>query len=142
IEDKIKIAKKGEDLGIDVSSDGDPLSAAIGLQATFGEISRGYCEQLEHWAYCIRNNPAPTYSDADLNDPEKKKLYPRCYPAVAMADAVIALTTNLAGELDETIEFDRKWFDYKDDATPESQYAKTDEEKKTYTPSLEREIYR
>ena len=42
-------------------------------------ISRGYREELEHWAWCIRN-PAPGNR-------------PRCYPEVAMADAIIALTT-------------------------------------------------
>ena len=133
VNDKIKIGKKkasdgSESLDIGRSADGDPLSAAIGLQATFGEISRGYCEQIEHWAYCIRENPKADHSQA----------MPRCYPEVAIADAVIALTTNIAAKRGETVAFDMAWFDPKSDATPEIKYAETDEEKKRFTPNLER----
>ncbi len=108
--------------------EGDPLSAAIALQATFGDVSRGYCEQLEHWAFCIRENPTADHS----------KPMPRCYPEVAMADAVIALTTNIAAARGETVEFQPAWFDATNDATPEAAFAKTEELKKHYTPNLER----
>ena len=63
---------------------------------------------------------------------------PRCYPEVALADAVIALTTNISARLGETVEFDPAWFDTKSDATPEAQFAETDEQKKQFTPNLER----
>ena len=43
---------------------------------------RGYTEELEHWAWCIRNRA-----------PEN---LPRCHPKVALGDAVIALVTNMA----------------------------------------------
>ena len=56
-------------------------------------VSRGYAEELEHWAWCIRN-PAP----------ENR---PRCHPKVAMGDAVIALTTNMAAREGRRIEFER-----------------------------------
>ncbi len=68
-------------------------------------VSRGYAEELEHWAWCIRN-PGP----------ENK---PRCHPKVAMADAVIALTTNMAAHKGQRVEFKDEWFDVHDDATPE-----------------------
>jgi predicted dehydrogenase len=106
----------------------DPLSAAIALQATFGDVSRGYCEQIEHWAYCIRENP-----EADTSKP-----MPRCVPEVALADAVMALTTNIAARLGETVEFDPEWFNPKSDATPEAKYAATEEQKKHFTPNLGR----
>jgi predicted dehydrogenase len=76
---------------------------AIDAQAS--GVSRGYAEELEHWAWCIRN-PAP----------ENK---PRCHPKVALADAVIALTTNMAARQSRRIEFKKEWFDPDDDATPE-----------------------
>ena len=38
---------------------------------------------------------------------------------MALADAVIALTTNLAMRQNRRIEFDPAWFDYKSDKTPE-----------------------
>ena len=46
---------------------------------TGGPVSRGYTEEIEHWAWCIRNNA-----------PENQ---PRCRAEVALGDAVIALTT-------------------------------------------------
>ena len=60
-------------------------------------ISRGYAEELEHWAWCIRNP-----------DPENQ---PRCHPKVALGDAVIALTTNMAAREGRRIEFQEEWFD-------------------------------
>ncbi len=84
--------------------DGDPESEAIG---TLGALpaERGYTEQLEHWAWCIRNR-----------SPEN---LPRCHPKVALADATIALVTNIAAREGRRIVFDEKWFDPFDDATPE-----------------------
>ena len=125
---KTKITAKGKELLITMDEEGDPLSAAIGLQATFGDVSRGYCEEIEHWAYCIRENP-----EADHSKP-----MPRCYPEVALTDAVIALTTNIAARLGETVEFDPTWFDTKSNETPEAKFAETDELKKHFTPNLER----
>jgi len=73
------------------------------------EVSRGYTEQLEHWAWCIRRNPGN--SDPDIR--------PRCHPKVALGDAVIALTTNMAAREGRSIDFEKEWFDPLDDATPE-----------------------
>jgi len=78
------------------------------------DVSRGYAEQLEHWAWCIRN-PAP----------ENK---PRCGPKVALGDAVIALTTNIAAREGRRIEFDEEWFDPKSPKTPEGVKPKLDRE--------------
>jgi hypothetical protein len=90
---------------------GDELSAAIGTQALSGEISRGYTEEEEHWAWCIRENP-------ENKDPE---IHPRCNPKLAMGDAVIALTTNMAARGPGRIEFDPEWFDPDSDKTPEGE---------------------
>ncbi|MDR0869940.1 MAG: Gfo/Idh/MocA family oxidoreductase [Planctomycetaceae bacterium] len=125
---KTNLVKDGKNIKVDKSDAGDPLSAAIGLQATFGDVSRGYCEEIEHWAYCIRKNP-----EADHG-----KEMPRCYPEVAMADAVIALTTNISAKRGETVLFDEAWFDCDKDDTPEAKYAGNDELKKHYTPNLGR----
>ncbi len=70
--------------------------------------SRGYTEEMEHWAWCIRNP-----------DPENQ---PRCKPEVAIADAVIALVSNIALSNSTTqprIEFKPEWFDIASDETPE-----------------------
>jgi len=70
--------------------------------------SRGYTEEMEHWAWCIRN-PSPENQ-------------PRCKPEVAIADAVIALVSNIALANPETqarINFKSEWFDIASDETPE-----------------------
>lgn len=79
--------------------------AAVAKKALEGPVSRGYTEELEHWAWCIRN-PDP-------------KNQPRCNPKVALGDAVIALVTNIAMRENRRIEFKKEWFDIASDETPE-----------------------
>ena len=75
-------------------------------------MSRGYREQIEHWAWCIRQN-----------DPGVK---PRCDSEIALADAVLALTTRLAIEKSKLprdhgfMQFNPDWFDIDNDAVPET----------------------
>ncbi len=95
---------------LDTQSSGGSSAAPIAKAASGGTVSRGYTEEIEHWAYCIRNP-----------DPSNK---PKCHPEVAMADAVIALTTNVAmkkGARGEAgwVKFDEAWFDTKSDETPD-----------------------
>ena len=86
-------------------SGGSP-TAAVGKQGLeTGPISRGYTEEMEHFAWCVRN-PGP----------ENK---PRCHPKVALGDAVIALTTNIAMKQRQQIDFKPEWFDIDSDETPE-----------------------
>ena len=73
------------------------------------KVSRGYREEIEHWAWCIKN-PAP----------ENR---PHCYPKVALADAVIALTTNISAKEGRSIHFKSEWFDIDSDETPRRRQA-------------------
>ena len=66
---------------LEIDENGDEQSAAIGRLAML-PAGRGYAEELEHWAWCIRNR-----------DPEN---LPHCHPTVALGDAVIALVANKA----------------------------------------------
>ncbi|MEZ6070917.1 MAG: Gfo/Idh/MocA family oxidoreductase [Pirellulales bacterium] len=92
-------------------SGGESPGAAVGRGALSGPISRGYTEEIEHWAWCIRNRA-----------PEN---LPRCHPKVALADAVIALTSNIAmrpaegDSANRQIVFKDEWFDINSDETPE-----------------------
>jgi predicted dehydrogenase len=91
---------------------GPSEAAALGALAT-AEPSRGYREELEHFAYCVRHGNASNFhEDTDHQ--------PRCRGEVALADAVIALSSNLAMRQKRRIEFDPRWFDYKSAETPES----------------------
>ncbi len=104
---KIAVSKSTSSVPtLDTTQSGGGEAAAVGKQALeSGPPSRGYTEELEHWAWCIRN-PDP-------------KHVPRCNPKVALGDAVIALTTNIAMRENRRIEFDKKWFDIDSDETPE-----------------------
>ena len=63
--------------------------------------SRGYREEQEHLAWLIRNG-----------DPKHPEMQPRCSGRVALADAVVALCSNLAMKTKKRIEFDSKWFQW------------------------------
>ena len=83
---------------------------ALAEAADTGPVSRGYTEEIEHWAWCIRN-PSPENQ-------------PRCKPEVALGDAVIALTSNVAIANSAKgksgfIEFDEDWYKVDSDATPD-----------------------
>lgn len=85
-----------------------PSAAATMASAGMGEkISRGYREEMEHFAHCIRTG--------------KDEL--RCNGTVAMADAIMALTANLAMQHKQRIEFKPEWFDPESDETPEADFA-------------------
>jgi len=96
--------------------------------AAGGPISRGYREEMEDFAYCVRLWDASVGYAKDSKGHYVQRL-PRCHGEVAMADAVIALTANRAmhGGPNGTpirIEFDPKWFDAEDPATPDDPKAK------------------
>lgn len=78
--------------------------------------SRGYREELEHFAFCVRNNKSDRIYEVD--DPTLS-LIPRCRGEVALADAVIALTSNISMREKRRVEFDPAWFDYQSDAVPD-----------------------
>lgn len=95
---------------LDTQASGNYAASNVAKAAVGENVSRGYTEEIEHWAWCIRNP-----------DPENR---PRCYPEVAMADAVLSLTANIAmakqarGEAG-FVRFEDGWFDIQSDATPD-----------------------
>ena len=93
------------------STAGPAAATALGSLAT-ADPSRGYREELEHFAYCVRHGNKQDYH----GDEEHR---PRCRGEVAMADAIIALSSNIAMRQNRRVEFDPKWFDYKSDDVPD-----------------------
>lgn len=90
-----------------------------------GPVSRGYTEELEDFAYCCRMH------DQESDD-QVKALWregpavkgdqprgPRCHGVVAMADAIMALTSNLAMDSHMRIEFKKDWFEVQEDKSSE-----------------------
>lgn len=84
-----------------------------------GKPSRGYREELEHFAWCIREGDKNNYhaESADIT------LKPRCRGEVALADAVIALTSNIAMRKKLRVDFKPEWFEWNNPATPEKDLA-------------------
>jgi hypothetical protein len=112
----IAVEKSGSKTVIETSPSAAGPSAAAALAATASgdkyPPSRGYREELEHFAYCVRYGDQSNYH-ADTEH------QPRCKGEVAMADAIIALTSNIAMRTKQRVDFDPKWFDYTNDAVPE-----------------------
>jgi predicted dehydrogenase len=86
-----------------------------GADSMAGPVSRGYTEEMEHFAYCIRMQ-----QKEQTNEGRKKwQQTVKCHGRVAMADAIIALTSNLAMQQRKRIEFKHAWFEAASDSTPE-----------------------
>ena len=108
---KVGVSKQDGAFALDTSASGD-FAAPVAQAAAAGPVSRGYREEIEHWAYCIRN-------------PDKEN-HPRCYPEVAMGDAVIALGTNVCvaerglPAKGGYLEFKEEWFDIDNDEVPDN----------------------
>src|SRR6185437_11102608 len=62
------------------SAAGPSAASSLGGLAV-ADPSRGYREELEHFAYCVRHGDASNYH-------EDKEHQPRCRGEVALADAV------------------------------------------------------
>ena len=108
---KAGVKAKDDSVVLDTSASGDaaPAKTAEGS----GPVSRGYREEIEHWAWCI--------SEKDYSN------QPRCNGEVALGDAVIALTAKLAIKNSQNpsvghghIKFQPGWFDVNSDEVPES----------------------
>jgi predicted dehydrogenase len=99
---KVSMSSGGKPAALDTQASGP---AAKVTKAKGADVSRGYAEEIEHWAWCIRN-PSPDN-------------LPRCHPKVALGDAVIALVTNMSAREGKRIEFKEEWFDINSPETPE-----------------------
>lgn len=86
--------------------------AASQVTGAGGPVSRGYREEMEHFAFCIRMaNQGGTKAD---------RPQPRCHGKVAMADAIIALTANQAMRKHQRLAFKPEWFDPATNAVPDA----------------------
>ena len=71
-------------------------------------------KEIDRNTYCIRHG-----NESNSHETSDPALKPRCRGEVAMADAVIALTSNMAMRQKRRIEFDPKWFDWQAPDAPE-----------------------
>ena len=123
-----KVEKKAAGAAaLDTQASAPAQKAVASAGAAGPAVSRGYKEEIEHWAWCVRENP-------NVADPIKQ---PRCNPRIALGDAVIALVTNIAAEQGKSVDFRESWFDPDNDETPENDL--TDQKA---VPNLDQEKYR
>lgn len=87
-----------------------PGAAASSAGGGLGPVSRGYTEEMEHFCHCIREQNYNSPADGGL----------RCPGKVAMADAIMALTCNLAMKHKKRIVFKEAWFDPSKPDVPET----------------------
>jgi predicted dehydrogenase len=87
-------------------------AAAAASSSSDEKVSKGYTEEMEHFAWCIRNNIA---QDTPIDQHGL-----RCPGKHAMADAIMAITANLAMKHKKRIVFKEAWFDPTDPAVPET----------------------
>ncbi|HZZ71052.1 MAG TPA: Gfo/Idh/MocA family oxidoreductase [Pirellulales bacterium] len=118
---KVGVAKGEKGPILDTTASGS-AAAAVGKAAIeTGPVSKGYTEEIEHWAWCIRHFDEKEFKA----DPDHYVNLPLCHPKVAMGDAIIALTSNEAIHASQKsggnprIEFKPEWFEIENDATPE-----------------------
>src|SRR5262249_15649845 len=83
----------------------------LGQRSLGDRVSRGYREEMEHLAWCIRMRDQGMASD-------REDLRPRCDGRAAMADAIIALAANQAMRGQTRVVFDERWFDAGSDVVP------------------------
>jgi predicted dehydrogenase len=89
---------------------------------------RGYRTEMEHFAYCVRKwqelKQPVSYEKDEKGHLKFADIMPHCHGEVAMADAILALTANMAMAKKERIVFEDAWFDATKDDVPETKHAK------------------
>ena len=110
---------------LEVSSTwGGPGASAVKADAAAAPTSRGYREEMEHFAVCVRKWDKKLGYQKGPDGKYVQEL-PRCHGEVAMADAILALTANMAFDKHARIEFESAWFDSASPEVPETKYGKT-----------------
>ncbi len=133
---KVKTPPRGTEVGVSASGKDQPVLVAdaslVGAAVTgtavgpTGPTSRGYTEEMEDFAYCVRLwDPKQGY-EKDRDGKYKQRLT-RCHGEIAMVDAIVALTANYAMHEHQRVEFKPEWFDAdKPDVPPSDQKAKVE----------------
>ena len=106
---------------------GAAISKAPGASAWDSAV-RGYRTEMEHFAYCLRKwqelKQPVSYEKDEKGQMKYADIMPHCHGEVAMADAILALTANMAMAKKERIVFEDAWFDAAKEDVPETKYAK------------------
>jgi predicted dehydrogenase len=106
---------------------GAAISKAPGASAWDSAV-RGYRTEMEHFAYCLRKwqelKQPVNYDKDETGKLKHADIIPRCHGEVAMADAILALTANMAMANHVRIPFEDAWFETNSPEVPETKHAK------------------
>ncbi len=116
----VTVTRSGGAPVVDASATSGPAeptpAQTLGQRSLSSErVSRGYREEMEHLAWCIRMRNQGMARD-------REDLRPRCHGRAAMADAIIALAANQAMRSQQRLLFDERWFDAASDVVPDWDY--------------------
>jgi predicted dehydrogenase len=111
---------------------GAAISKAPGA-AAWDSAVRGYRTEMEHFAFCVRQYQKDSKHKTDRKVSYERKpdgtlvnadIMPLCGGDVATADAILALTANLAMAKKERIVFEDAWFNIESPDVPETKHGK------------------
>jgi predicted dehydrogenase len=135
---KVKTPPRGTEVGVSAQGQGKPVlesgstwgGPSVAVTGTVvgppTRVSRGYTEEMEDFAYCVRQWDAKLGYEKDKHGKYKQRLT-RCHGEIAMVDAIVALTANHAMRTHQRIEFKDAWFDAdKRDVPPSDQKSKVE----------------
>ncbi len=121
----VKVDTVGNKPALEAAGSSPPAAAAVpvsGVAGTAGPVipvSRGYKEEMADFAHCVRLWKNETGYQKDGDGKYVQRL-PRCHGEVAMADAILALTANLAMARRQKIDFDLDWFKSDSEKCPDT----------------------
>jgi predicted dehydrogenase len=108
----VQAAGGGSGAVLSASPSTAPVGGGKSAASSTEKVSRGYTEEMEHFAWCIRNN---IQQDTPIDQHGL-----RCPGKHAMGDAIMAITANLAMKYKKRIHFKEEWFDPNNPAVPEN----------------------
>ena len=126
---KVTVSTVGAKPALEASGSGPPpIAANVAGSDKPGEApSRGYKEEMADFAHCVRLWDDKRGYERDKDDKDKyAQRLPRCHGEVAMADAILALTANLAMATRQKIDFDPEWFKADNGKVPDANVNLTD----------------
>jgi predicted dehydrogenase len=109
-EQRLHVINASDGSGVALDAYETTAPSAQASNAVIEKLSRGYTEEMEHFCHCVRTENFKKPEDGGL----------RCNGEVAMADAIMALTANLAMKHQKRILFKPEWFDVESLAVPEN----------------------
>ncbi len=105
----VQDGKNGKSVVETSDSIGPSQQVSITANSAGQKVSRGYTEEMEHFCYAIKNLDKFIDGEGNMVAPKDGGL--RCPGTQGMADAIMALTSNLAMDKKKRVEFKKEWFD-------------------------------